>query len=1352
MSQESQLGDLKVSLLGDKGRFRHRGSISSSLALLMPEHIMLEEADTTATANLKETSKISLNNDSHSLSLSNFQEALKRINPSRIQLPYQSALLIKLLKTCDIGLYISYSGASPSLIKYCFRTSAELGTLAVDLAHTLKILASPDEQTLFFIKPSGIVIVDLDNMEIFQEASFPEFKIASAAVSLNSMKLYLYTDKRTIVSYDYETSKTKVIFSLGDHKMKHLARDYAFLSIDRELFLYRLSEKEMIKNTTFPSDLKSTLIFVNFDNTLAVFFDPNRLQISVRKLPELEKVVDYIVEDKIAKLFFTAGDKSLIIYYENTKLGVFLLNYKEKPITYATLIQIDKKFFHFNPLNGMFYANDILHDTYRWSFLENSFEALNLKTCGADFLKISNSHLYELEGDKIHVRDLQYMNLVNSYPAPISYAFEIQRYDISKNIALFYKSSTCLHIFDTDSFEPLQEISLEVMSRMKKALSFYSHNQIILLDRNNIRIFDMNSKQIETNVFAAHIHEITNGMVAQSSQLLITTSLDKTVKIWSLINNDCKFVDKMIYNDTEFSCLGVDNAEEYLFAGGKSEVVVWHLHNRHLIINYEFTSQAARFLFTKDNNFFIIAEIYGKITIGHLKTFTKVTEIDMMNTLVDLSLDVNEEYLYVFTKLSTKKYRNPLKTDAVTIYGSVSDTSQYFPYLDDMCVKGKVPPHDPNFDKLIFSPGGITSLHIYVYFGLTKHLKKCLKENIMIIPDRNGQNPLDMCMEMKDTELLGMFLDALIREIPKNKHLATVFEESIVKINHTGHPILDDLYRVLFRVCTDFGVPRFCDDSVKLPVTVHSSKRFIDPKLFAKQENYEAKKQMIAFQEALIPLNFNIGSEESIEFLKSIIECPNSEIFRTPLIREYLLGKWKQARKGMLIQMMLYILYMGSLLFHVVNEHYTIDMWMILSTDCTIMFFEFYQMYLNGKDYWDDVWNYLDVVRALLCKIYVVYLTLDYDKSEARFLTLLLLISFWRGIAYYRLFSDTRYLINLIFEVLSDIRAFMIVLLYTTIAHIVLGYVINRINKEETDWAKDVKGAYGILFGDIENPKDIIQWIVLTINLIVDPIIMLNLLISIIGATYERVEEKNEIADMKEMAEMILEVEIYSTWNRHKSGKYYLQMCTNKEMLDTDLSPEAKLKAIDKKLGSLIQMIKSDKKASQKSSVKQVVSSLFTKDSVMKLIDLSGVDKNKEESKGDMTISRTPTLLGNLGIGGFSRAATKVESPNKKVPGSTEAENSPAKPAGLLGGLGIGGSSRSVTKDDSPIKKLPPSTEAENPPAKPVGLGGLKIGGFSRSMTKDESPNKILPASTEAENPPAKPVGLLSRGLSLAKK
>jgi hypothetical protein len=205
-------------------------------------------------------------------------------------------------------------------------------------------------------------------------------------------------------------------------------------------------------------------------------------------------------------------------------------------------------------------------------------------------------------------------------------------------------------------------------------------------------------------------------------------------------------------------------------------------------------------------------------------------------------------------------------------------------------------------------------------------------------------------------------------------------------------------------------------------------------------------------------------------------------------------------------------------------------------------------------------------------------------------------------------------------------------------------------------------------------------------------------------------------------------------------------------MLDTDLSPEAKLKAIDKKLGSLIQMIKSDKKASQKSSVKQVVSSLFTKDSVMKLIDLSGVDKNKEESKGDMTISRTPTLLGNLGIGGFSRAATKVESPNKKVPGSTEAENSPAKPAGLLGGLGIGGSSRSVTKDDSPIKKLPPSTEAENPPAKPVGLGGLKIGGFSRSVTKDESPNKILPASTEAENPPAKPVGLLSRGLSLAKK
>ena len=57
---------------------------------------------------------------------------------------------------------------------------------------------------------------------------------------------------------------------------------------------------------------------------------------------------------------------------------------------------------------------------------------------------------------------------------------------------------------------------------------------------------------------------------------------------------------------------------------------------------------------------------------------------------------------------------------------------------------------------------------------------------------------------------------------------------------------------------------------------------------------------------------------------------------------------------------------------------------------------------------------------------------------------------------------------------------------------------------------------------DFEKPFD---WTIFFFATVINPLIMLNLLISIMGNTYARVKEGNDIANFQELTEMILEIE-----------------------------------------------------------------------------------------------------------------------------------------------------------------------------------------------------------------------------------
>lgn len=1133
-----------------------------------------------------------------------FKMSIREINPKKISLPYQSAFLVKLLKVQEIGIFVTYTtGVEPIIVKYCFKTERELLGKGLAIRDYTKMLVSPDENFLLICKEYSLHIMDLATLEVKSSWEFDD-QILKASISCSSKSIHFFTSRNSLHCLCMKTHQLTEIAQFEGYTMKSLLRNYCMLYRNNTLYQYNLISRSFTNSIEIAENIESISIHSNFKNTLCMIYDHVQNTSTIHSLLTLDVMNHYHIDERISKVVFARNDQTAIVLYETGKLAFFSVRMYDKPAAYKPYIKIFRKCFHFNQLTNEFYSNDELFDTYKWKYLENKVTAL-VKHPNS-ILRPVHDKIYELVENQLRILDSRTQELESTIPVLDATRFEYKRNSYESYI-LLYHGTHGISIRDPRTLT--QRCYFSTKGEISDAILLPGTQTLACVEGSSLRFYNSVTGTLEHIITSAHILDISY-IITSNSGILITSSRDKTVRLWAYSDSAPVCINKLVYEDLEFTCLGLDRSEEYFLAGSvQGKVVLWNLYSKLVAKVFDFSSEIVKISISKNGHYFFIGQRSGCVTIGYLPTLALITVIETDMELNRFFLDDEEKFIYTFSDDASKRYKNPLTANSVTIYGAVDGKPRYYSVLYDLCIQGRDMPHDPEFDKLVFSPGGINSLHIYTYFGMAKHLKKCLRENIIVIPDRNGLTPIDMCLQIKDTELLGIFLNALIRQIPKNKHLANVLENCIIQINQTGHPILDELYRVLFRTCLDNGVPRFCDDSLNLPIRVYSKSKSIRLDDFSSPNSFETKKQMICFKETLIPLNYNFGSAESIEFLRSINECSNEEIFRTPLIQEYLKFKWITARNFIAMQAIIYTIYVISVLKHLFYENYYFDVWFIFIMNCIIIIFELFQMLTNKWEYWQDSWNYIDMVRNIICTVYIYDISLNNSENKYSILELLSLVSLLRGIAYFRLFAETRYLINLLFEVVKDIRAFMALLIYAIFTNLVLVYIFTVKAGNQFEWGEGLINTYKLLFGDMEKPGDIVQWVILTSNMLFLPIIILNLLISILGDTYDRVQNGSTIADMKEILEMIIEVEQLHFWRKGLKGKAYFQMCIEKEMLESNENAwEGRIRQMDKKMNlmkhtlSSIQDTLKQKQAIQSQLMAQLSEKVLTQEAMFKLV------------------------------------------------------------------------------------------------------------------------------------------------------
>lgn len=385
---------------------------------------------------------------------------------------------------------------------------------------------------------------------------------------------------------------------------------------------------------------------------------------------------------------------------------------------------------------------------------------------------------------------------------------------------------------------------------------------------------------------------------------------------------------------------------------------------------------------------------------------------------------------------------NPLTVKEFKIYGG----EDVYPFLNyaTKIIEGDPMPHDPEMDKYLIAPVLMNMTHFYSYFNMQDHLKKALDSGASFFSSKRKVSPLSLSLAKDYSDTTKVILNWVKKNLETNIYAAICIENSLISMNFKGYPGLDKLYTAFWTQARDITLPKFCPKNLVLPLTIQSKTLEPIASNFFKMSELPEEGKSIKYFISAISINIISGSQESIDFMRSLYKTPNEEIFRTKFIRLLLSYKWNRLRWIKIVESLIYSIYLAYLTIYTIiwpGDGIVLIPCFIINK--LLMLYEFYQMIQGGILYWENPWNMVDMIRFAIFNIYAFFLWFEvWLVGSSYLLVLLTLISYIRGISYFRIFSNTRYLINLIQEVSKDIVSFLVLLLYSVLAFGVIFYTI----------------------------------------------------------------------------------------------------------------------------------------------------------------------------------------------------------------------------------------------------------------------------------------------------------------------
>lgn len=628
-----------------------------------------------------------------------------------------------------------------------------------------------------------------------------------------------------------------------------------------------------------------------------------------------------------------------------------------------------------------------------------------------------------------------------------------------------------------------------------------------------ITVWDQRTGE-SAHVFKTHTGEVMS--LAINGHHLFAGDSKGVVKYYHLSDGFTEIAQFVVDSSAAIKHLKISPDLKYLiYATSNNLVHFWSIRCKTLVREIKLSSPASTLQITS-NSSHVFFSYSDQIELWTLDCFSKYSQLTVKDKVVSLGFNQSENHLLIGFQSYMQFLQNPLKVTQFSVFGHYDKYSDYFNYVNKI-IRGEIPKFDQSMNEWIIEPYHMNILHIYAYFNLKQHLIRSLESGASFLPSANGSTVLTISIEKKFQECAEVVLDHIIKTAKNNPFILYYLSDSMTLINRYSYSKISQLYDIIFKKSFASSLPRFCDNDVSLPIVKHSNQILQGRNKFLKDEKYGKEECSIEFIQSFVKIPTVCGSSGSLEFLDSLIECKNIEIFSSSLIKLILQEKWKSIRWIYVVETILYISYLVILCYYskfIENRSpYLLIAPMVISV--LLFFNEVLQLAYSGWKYLESFWNYIDMTRFILFTYFFITVWTNYHSEYYQNLLLLatLVFSLLRGISYFRIHSNTRWVISLILDVFSKLWAMFSVALYCIAALFIFYYCLLSENNR---------------FLEVPQKFETIEYelFMLFSVLFINPLIILNLFISIVGDSFEKSQDEKVVKNGRDLAELIFEAEL----------------------------------------------------------------------------------------------------------------------------------------------------------------------------------------------------------------------------------
>ena len=677
--------------------------------------------------------------------------------------------------------------------------------------------------------------------------------------------------------------------------------------------------------------------------------------------------------------------------------------------------------------------------------------------------------------------------------------------------------------------------------------SFTEHTDLILalaVSKNNLalvtgcndktlRFYNPELKVLTGSVAGAHGGDINRIVITPDCLLAVSASDDKTIKIWDLQGLCLKWVMEGHTNIVTWIEMTSDG-KHVVSASRDKTVKVWDLSKTVLEVSYDNHTDVLYSLAITSDNQHVVSGSFDK-SIGVHKLHSR--------------RDVQSRLHGVYN-------------------GSLEAAGRILDY--------KNKPFSADLQPCLIFPLHVNILHLYAYTDKQSDMVSALEANTAYFASSRYGSPMLLAIQRNNFEIINAIIEYFIRistDKPVRFDIFGTLKADLPELLKIRLRSIGELLTNLPLIGNRTDLIKYIGFDAKLPEIVFSDMHEFSGTLFEFQSQ---NKTLVQVNYYAVPFRVNLetGSRESLELLNQLESSPNSNLFVSRFVAAIIDYKWRRLRIFFILEFLNYAIYLIMMCMYLGKSDQGFKRFIfILALNTSCFTLEILQMLPSALGYFRSMWNVLDLVRILGCYIMIIFILINPGEdiiSEYRmvqFKIILMILCWVKGISYFRMFDLTRYFVTMLSDILVDSLGFTTIFFYSIMSFANL-FELNLNSSTSSYWSM-FEATFETIFGGgsiLENSGNSknSNWLIFFFATLIVTVIMLNLLISLFGDTFDRVQMECAETSNRIRINMILEIENMLFWKRNRGSEKYMVVCDRVEAESGDW--EGKVKAIVKEI------------------------------------------------------------------------------------------------------------------------------------------------------------------------------------------